>query len=313
MDAYIAQNITGLALSSVDPEAATPYISKALKQGEAATPYISKALKQGIITITYDTDAPNSGRLVYIGTDNYKAGYLAGLAAYMIAKEKGYVKPGGTLKVSIISASLASLNTMQRVQGFQDAIRECAQKVPDIKGNINIQIIGPYEDKGDVSAALNFALSILSANPDLQIAFGSNAYEGLPWAQAMKQLGIEPGKVVLVEFDVTSNTVPPIVERYAYLTVAQREYFMGYYAVWLMYNMTVMDWEQALRNFIPGYPANQTYDTGVDLVGYQHMEFTTPTGEKVAVLSLQEYKQLAIKLGIPPELLGLENITSTSS
>ncbi|MEM4528382.1 MAG: substrate-binding domain-containing protein [Desulfurococcaceae archaeon] len=294
VDAYIAQGITGLALAPVDPE--------------AAAPYISKALRQGIITITFDTDAPESERLAYLGTGNYRAGYLAGLAAYMIAKEKGYVQPGGTLKVGIISATLAAQNARERVQGFQDAIRECAQKDPDIKGNINIQIIGPYEDKGDVTAALNFALSILSAHPDLHIAFGSNAYEGPAWAQAMKQLGIEPGKVVLVQFDVTSDNVPPIVERYAYVTVGQRQYFMGYYAVWLMYNMTVMGWEQALRNFIPGYPANKIYDTGVDLVGYQRMEFTAPTGEKVVVLSLQEYKQLAIELGIPPELLGLEKI-----
>ena len=47
------------------------------------------------------------------------------------------------------------------------------------------------------------------------------------------------------------------------------------------------------------------YDTGVDLVGAKHMEFTAPTGEKVVILSLDEYKELAEKLGIPPELLGL--------
>ena len=294
VDTYIAQGVTGIALAPVDPE--------------AAAPYISKALKQGIITITFDTDAPNSERLVYLGTGNYKAGYLAGLSAYMIAKQKGYVTPGGTLKVGIISATLAAQNARERVQGFKDAITQCAQKDPDIKGNINIVWIGPYEDKGDVSAALNFALSILSAHPDLHIAFGSNAYEGPAWTQALKQMGYEPGKVVLVEFDVTSDNVPPLVEKYAYVTVGQRQYFMGYYAVWLMFNMTVMGWETALKNFIPGYPENRIYDTGVDLVGYTHMEFTAPTGDKVVILSLPEYKKLAQELGIPPELLGLQNI-----
>jgi hypothetical protein len=35
------------------------------------------------------------------------------------------------------------------------------------------------------------------------------------------------------------------------------------------------------------------------------MEFTAPTGEKITVLSLDEYKSLAQQLGIDPSLLGL--------
>lgn len=145
----------GLALAPVD--------------AEAAVTYINKAIQQGIITITFDTDSPGSNRPIYIGTNNYKA--------------------GGTLKVGIISATLAAQNARDRVQGFMDAIKKCAQVDPDIKGNINIQFIGPYEDKGDVPVAVNYALSILQAHPDLHIAFGSNAYEGPAWTQALKQLG----------------------------------------------------------------------------------------------------------------------------
>lgn len=73
---------------------------------------------------------------------------------------------------------------------------------------------------------------------------------------------------------------------------------MGYYSLWLIFNATKVGLEQALKNFIPGYPQNRVYDTGADLVGKDHMEFTTPAGEKVIVMSLQEYKQLAIQLGV---------------
>ncbi|MEM0027634.1 MAG: sugar-binding protein [Ignisphaera sp.] len=295
VDTYIAQKVTGLAIAPVD--------------AEAAIPYINKALQQNILTITFDTDSPNSNRLAYLGTNNYKAGYLGGLAAYMLAKEKGYIKPGATLKVGIITATLSAQNARERVQGFQDAIKKCIETDPDIRGNINLVIIGPYEDKGDVSTAVNYALSILQANPDLQIAFGSNAYEGPAWSQAMQQLNYPPGKIVLVEFDVTSDNVPPLQQGYALATVGQREYFMGYYAVWLLYNMTKYGVDKALKSFIPGYPNNKIYDTGVDLVGTQHMEFTAPTGEKVVILGLSEYKQLMSKLGVDPSLLGLQNVS----
>ena len=294
VDALIAQKITGLALAPVD--------------AEAAIPYINKAIQQGIITITFDTDSPNSNRPIYIGTDNYKAGYLGGLSAYLIAKQKGYVKPGATLKVGIISATLAAENARNRVQGFMDAIKKSAQADPDIKGNINIQFIGPYEDKGDVSAAVSYALSILQAHPDLHIAFGSNAYEGPAWTQALKQLNYPPGKVVLVQFDVTTDNVPPAWEGYALVTIGQRQYFMGYYSVWLIYNITKMGLEKAIKQFLSQWPQVKAYDTGVDLVAKEHLELTAVTGEKIVIKGLSEYKREMQSLGVDPKLLGLENI-----
>jgi ribose transport system substrate-binding protein len=291
MDSYIAQKVAGIAIAPSDPS--------------AATPYINKALQQGIPVITIDTDAPQSNRLVYLGTGNYKAGWLAGLVAWQLAKEKGYIKPGATIKVAMLTGSLTAMNSLERMAGFKDAIMNCSKKDPDIKGNINIVWLGPYNDQEDPTAALNLALSALQANPDLTIAFGVYAYDGPAWANALKKAGFPPGKVVLVEFDVTSDNVPPIKEGYALATIGQRQYFMGYYGVKLLYNMTKYGVDQALKQFIPGYPNNRIYDTGVDIVASSHKEFTAPTGDKVTIVSLDEYKALAQKLGVDPSLLGL--------
>lgn len=291
MDSYIAQKVAGIAIAPSDPS--------------AATPYINKAIQQGIPVITIDTDVPQSNRYAYLGTGNYKAGWLAGLVAWQLAKEKGYIKPGATIKVAMLTGSLTAMNSLERMAGFKDAIMNCSQKDPDIKGNIKIVWLGPYNDQEDPTQALNLALSVIQANPDLTIAFGVYAYDGPAWAKALQQAGIPPGKVVLVEFDVTSDNVPPLQQGYALVTVAQRQYFMGYYGVKLLYNMTKYGVDNALKNFIPGYPNNKIYDTGVDLVGTQHMEFTAPTGEKITVVSLSEYKQIVQNLGIDPSLLGL--------
>jgi len=300
IDSYLAQKVNGIGIAPVDPV--------------SVAPVIQQTISQGIPVLTFDTDANQTARLAYLGTSNYHAGYLAGTAAYMLAKEKGYIKPGATVYVGIVTASLSAANSQQRVQGFKQALIDNAKADPDINGNINLQFIGPYEDKGDVSAAANYALSILQQYPNLQIAFGSNAYEGQAWEQALKQQNYKPGQVVLIEFDVTSNTVPPIQDGYALATVAQREYFMGYYTLWLLFNMTLAKlqggtWDDALKQFIPNYPNNTVYDTGIDLVGATHMELNAPNGEKVVIESLQEYKQLNINLGVSPDLLGLQNVS----
>jgi len=39
---------------------------------------INAAIQAGIPVINFDADSPRSARLTFVGTDNYKAGYLAG-------------------------------------------------------------------------------------------------------------------------------------------------------------------------------------------------------------------------------------------
>ncbi|MEM3265428.1 MAG: sugar-binding protein [Nitrososphaeria archaeon] len=291
MDSYIAQKVAGIAIAPSDPS--------------AATPYIKKAIDQGIPVITIDTDAPQSPRLAYLGTSNWKAGYLGGLVAWQLAKEKGYVKPGATLKIAMLTGSLTADNSLERMDGFKKAIEDCAQKDPDINGNIKLVWLGPYNDGENPVQALNLALSVLQSNPDLNIAFGVYVIDGPAWAKALKQANIPPGKVVLIEFDITSDTVPPLTDGYALATIAQREYFMGYYAVQLLYNITKMGAYNALKQFIPNYPNNTAYDTGVDIVSTRSMNFTAPTGDNIVVLSLEQYKTLVKGLGIDPSLLGL--------
>ncbi|ADM27693.1 monosaccharide ABC transporter substrate-binding protein, CUT2 family [Ignisphaera aggregans DSM 17230] len=289
MDTYIAQNVAGIAIAPSDPS--------------AATPYINKALEKGIPVITIDTDAAQSNRLAYLGTGNYRAGWLAGLLAWQCLKEKGYAKPGATVKVAILTGSLTAANSLERIAGFQHAIGNASKKDPDIGGNINIVWLGPYNDEEDAAKALSLASSVLASHPDLHAAFGVYAYDGPAWTKAMEGAGIPPGKICLIEFDVTPDNIPPVKSGYAYATVGQRQYFMGYYGVKLLYNMTKMGVEQALKNFIPGYPNNKIYDTGVDLVSTRTFEFTAPTGEKVKVTSIDDYRNLCVQLGVDPKLL----------
>ena len=54
---------TGIAFSAIDPD--------------SIKPMIQAGIEQKINFITLDSDAPDTGRLIYIGTNNYKAGVAA--------------------------------------------------------------------------------------------------------------------------------------------------------------------------------------------------------------------------------------------
>ncbi|MFN3422365.1 MAG: substrate-binding domain-containing protein, partial [Armatimonadota bacterium] len=60
-ESFIAQGVDGIVIGPSNPT--------------AIKGVVKKALSVGIPVITFDTDAPDSGRLLYVGTDNYKAGY----------------------------------------------------------------------------------------------------------------------------------------------------------------------------------------------------------------------------------------------
>lgn len=75
METYIAQKVSGIAVAPSDPKALAPTI----KKGRDA----------GIPVITLDTDAPESVRLAYIGTDNLAAGRIAGQEMRKLLPEGG--------------------------------------------------------------------------------------------------------------------------------------------------------------------------------------------------------------------------------
>src|SRR6476620_6633561 len=59
----LAKGIDGIAISPIDPQNQSPMLNRAASQA---------------LVVTQDSDAPNSNRSVYIGTDNVGAGRQAG-------------------------------------------------------------------------------------------------------------------------------------------------------------------------------------------------------------------------------------------
>lgn len=230
LETYIAQNVTGIAVAPSDPN--------------ALEPVMKKAADAGIFVTTLDTPpVENSVSLVYIGTDNFSAGKVAGEQMSTLLPEGG--------KVGIGRGSDTALNALQRTDGFLEAIQ-----------GANLEVLEPVNDKEDAARALELANSVISANPDLAGAFGVYAYNGPAWATAIKEAN-QVGNIKLVCFDATTDIINGIKEGVINATVAQREFDMGYKSVQLIHKLAT---EGQTKAFADMQVVNGVIDTGVDVI-----------------------------------------------
>ena len=248
METYIAQGATGIAIAPSDPN--------------ALEPVMKKAAEAGIIVTTLDTP-PVEGSVskVYIGTDNFSAGMMAGDAMTTLLPDGGVVGIG--------RGSDTALNALQRTDGFLSAIEGSA-----------ITTLEPLNDKEDAATALQLANSAISANPDMAGAFGVYAYNGPAWATAVKEAD-QVGVLKVVSFDATTDIINGIKECVIQATIAQREFDMGYKSVELIYKIATEGEEQALADM---GVVDGVIDTGVDVITDQ---------------TLQDYEAGATQRGIP--------------
>ncbi len=202
---FVAQRFAGIVVAPSAPG--------------AIVPYIEKAYEMGIPVITIDTDAPNSKRSFYIGTDNYKAGYLGGKEMVRILNGKG--------NVVIITGSLSANNSLERIKGFKDALK-----------GTNIKVLNVLNDQEDAAKAFSLAQSAISTYGKKLTAFYGVYYEDGPAeANAIKSAGMKPGQVKVVCFDMGPDTLQYLKEGYIQASTVQKPYFMGYFGVLSTYIM----------------------------------------------------------------------------
>lgn len=250
LETYIAQGVTGIAIAPSDPQ--------------ALEPFIRKAVKAGIIVTTLDTPAvKDSAARAYIGTDNVRAGEIAGTVMMELLPE------GGT--VGIGRGSDTALNSLQRTEGFLSAIE-----------GSGIVALPAYNDREDPATALGLASSTIAAHPHLAGAFAIYAATGPAWITAIEEANAA-GSIKLICFDATSDIIGGIKKGVADATIAQREYDMGYKSVQLI-QLIAQEGERAALARMGA--VRGVIDTGVDVV---------------TAANLQEYEAALDAKGIPHE------------
>lgn len=190
---FLSMGVDGIAIAANDPA--------------TIAPYVKKGLEMGVKMITFDTDAPESGRICYVGTDNVAAGRQGAEALIEMLGGKG--------KVAILTGGLTALNLNQRIDGFREAIKA----YPDIE-------IVTTESHGDsLEKGIPIMENLLTEYPDIDAFYcvsGPNVA-----AEGLKAAGFAPGEKIVFGFDIFEPVPTLIREGYIQATVAQLPYKEG--------------------------------------------------------------------------------------
>jgi ribose transport system substrate-binding protein len=230
IEQLVARRVDGIAVTAAE--------------AEALTPAIDKAVAAGIPVITFDSDAPKSRRLSFVGTNNENAGYAAGKAIVEWLGGKGEVG---------ISTFPGPDHLRRRVEGFAAALRELGP---------GIRIAATVNDEGDVARAETQITAMLQANPGIGAIFCAHGNPGPGAAAAVRNLG-RTGKVEIMAFDFATPVIELIESGEIKGTVGQNPYLMGYMALLLAHAARHPTGALGPGTFGP-VPA--TIDTGVTIL-----------------------------------------------
>ena len=211
MDDLVAAGVSGILVSPDDPKHSTEALNRIA--GQAAL-------------FTTDSDAPDSNRVVYIGSSNVEAGKLAGELM------KKALPDGG--KCIMFVGILANDNARERVEGIKEAI-----------AGSKIEILDVREDDIDMARAKRNVEDALSAHPDIDCLAGLYSYNTPRIYEVVKAAG-QLGKIKIIAFDEDPVTLGGVKEGSIVGTVVQQPYEWGYQGMKMMAKYLEGD-----KSFIP--------------------------------------------------------------
>jgi ribose transport system substrate-binding protein len=219
VDAVVKTGVKGLAISVINPENQTPDLKR-----------IGKSIK----LITMDNDATDTGRLCYVGIDNYDAGKAVGRLV------KRALPNGGTIAVFI--GSTTSANAKDRIAGTLDELAGSDNRkaiangqFAESYGKYKLFRKMPVEDGGKENKALDNAMDILEqlkSTPDVCLV-GLYAYNPKCILEAARSKKLTD-KVKIVGFDEDAVTLDGIAKGQIVGTVVQDPFNYGYESVRLL-------------------------------------------------------------------------------
>ncbi len=197
----LLDTMDGLAISSVSTD--------------ALAPLIDRVIAAGIPVIAYNTDNPDSKRLVFAGQDLVQSGREAG-------KLMGDTL-GGNGKVMILTLDAAAQWSLDRESGAREALKA----FPGIEV---VQTVNTGSDPQEMYAAIENAML---ANPDVTGLLSLECCT-TPAAGSWVERSGKTGAVKIVGFDLLDQTVEQVGNGVVQATIDQAPERQGYEAVDLL-------------------------------------------------------------------------------
>jgi ribose transport system substrate-binding protein len=209
------------------------------------TPDINAALDQNIPVITIDSDAPDSKRLFFVGTDNYSAGLIGGKMTAKLLNGKG--------NVAVFTISNQS-NLKDRLQGYMSAFEKT-----------DIKIAQTVDMNGNSDTAFDNAKKLMDSKTKID-AFICLEAIACPAVADVVNRANAAGKVVVVAMDTDPLTVDWINKGVISATIAQKPYTMAYYGTKLLDDIhhhppspLAGDWNKNIFSPIPTFVDTGTF------------------------------------------------------
>lgn len=211
LDDLLTRGVAGVSISAIDPANSNDILNRVASQAAL---------------FTTDSDAPDSDRLLYIGTDNVAAGVQAG----ELIKEA--LPDGGDIMLFV--GTMGAANARERVEGIRAAIE-----------GTKINIVDVRTDEVDFARAKRNVEDTLTTYPDIDALVGLWSYNTPQIVEAVRNAG-KAGQVKVIGFDEDPVTLRGIADGIVDATVVQQPFEFGYQSMILLAKVVEGD-----TSFIP--------------------------------------------------------------
>jgi ribose transport system substrate-binding protein len=244
--AAVARKPAGILVSVADPK--------------LMAPEIDKAIAAGIPVITIDSDAPDSQRLYFIGTNNLEAGRLGGQRVAAELNGKGNV---------VFFTMPGQPNLDERLKGYRDVFAN----FPGIK------IVEVFDMKGESGTAMDKAQEYMGRTGASKISayICLEASAGKDVGEAFKRT--KPQDSMLIAMDVDQATLRLVKDGTIQATISQKPFTMAMLGLKALDDFHHYPLKPLSRDYgsDASSPIPAFVDTGVSLVDKSNVDkFLTP-------------------------------------
>ena len=207
---YLEQKEQSELLQSLCPDDFDALLINSASNGNGVL--IDQLIAQGLPVATFNTDAPTSERLFFVGTNAYQSGCLSASLMGKLMGEKG--------KVLILGNFAGSSCWMDRFSGFCSVIQN------DFPNILLMPSIQCYKSDHIVAQEIK---TLLAENPDITGIFPTNATCTCGTIEALREL--DRKDLSVVGYDLSSGTRAALIDGYCDAVLHQNPYRQGYLAV----------------------------------------------------------------------------------
>jgi ribose transport system substrate-binding protein len=215
----LAKGVDGIAISPNNPQAQAALLDEAAAK---------------TVLFTFDSDAPDSKRRAFVGTDDYAAG------AWAAEEVRDALPDGGAVIISV--GSLGTVNGRERRQGVIDTLLDRPYNRTHAADPVDAPLKGPKYtivatvlDGADVAKGKTLIADAIKAHPETNCIVALWSYSaGVALGgieQSGKSGGKSGGKIKIIAFDESPDTQAGVEAGTVQASIVQGQYRIGYEAV----------------------------------------------------------------------------------